>query len=941
MSTGALLSERPAAFAAAGGGERASTFTFRGRPPDPGIASTAAPLRYQPESPGSVSARRGIVPRRRLFERLDRAGRVTVVSGPAGSGKTVLLRSWTGAAGLAERTAWIPVHRDERDPQRFWISVISALRRTAAGSGLVQGVAAAPELDGWTLVERLLADLGSLADPIWLVIDDLHELNSTETLRQLELFLADAPATLRLVFATRQDLRIGLHRLRLRGELTEIRAADLRFTVAESRELLELAGARLPDPVLAALVQRTEGWAAGLRLAALSMTGHPDPECFAAGFSGCERTVAEYLLAEVLQRQPEHVRRLLLRTSILERVNGPLADVLTGGSGGERVLHDLEEASAFVVSLDAGRSWFRYHRLFADLLQLELRRSEPGQLANLHGTAAEWFTRHGYPVEAVRHAQAAGDWALAARVLSDHWFTFQFNGQAATAHDLLSGFPAGMSAVDPELAALMAADKLNRGFVPEAERLLSLATQGAKSVPEGRRRRLQVMLAILRLSPARGHRDLPAAIEEARGLLAPAGAAGSALPESTDVRALALISLGTAELRARRLDEAERHLEQGVALARRSARPWLEITGLSSLACLANYRSFALSTKHGMRAVELARQQGWDEEPIAALAYEALAGVAAWQGRLEEAEQWLERMERVRTGADTISQLLSRYVRGLLELGRGRNAAALAAFQAGERLAEALTMPHPLVRRLRAFTIATLVRMGETEHAARAFTQVDNVERETAEMRCVQAALRLAQNRPRDAAARLAPVLDGAALRTDHSATASTESPAACVWLIQAFLLEATARETLGEADAARRAVERASDLAEPEGIVLPFLLNPAPELLQRQQRHLTPYPAPVSEGPSAPASTAKPMRPVSEPRQLREPLSQAETRVLRYLPTNLSAPEIACELSVSVSTVRTHMRNLFAKLGAHRRTEAVERARAHGLLTPRITSRK
>ena len=225
-----------------------------------------------------------------------------------------------------------------------------------------------------------------------------------DALRQLELLILRAPPGLRFVLATRHDVRLGLHRLRLEGELAEIREPDLRFTVAEAGELFDAAGVELPEVAL--LVERTEGWAAGLRLAALSLAGHPDPERFAAEFSGTERTVAEYLLAEVLDRQGEQVRRLLLRTSILERVNGELADLLTGDSGGERVLQDLEAANAFVVALDAARSWFRYHHLFADLLQLELRRTEPDEVAGLHRAAAGWFAGHGYPVEAIRHAQA-------------------------------------------------------------------------------------------------------------------------------------------------------------------------------------------------------------------------------------------------------------------------------------------------------------------------------------------------------------------------------------------------------------------------------------------------------------------------------------------------------------------------------------------------------
>src|SRR6266516_3765255 len=433
----------------------------------------------------------GVVSRPGLFERLGASARVTVVSAPPGSGKTALLRSWIGAPGLAERAAWVAVERGERDPQRFWLSVADALRQTAPGA-LVRAVTAAPDLDGWAIVERLLKDLAPLADRTWLVLDDVHELGSDETRRQLELLVMRAPDTLRFVLATRHDLRLGLHRLRLEGELTEIRAADLRFSLAEARELLAAAGVELGEPALGMLYERTEGWAAGLRLAALSLAGHPDPERFAAEFSGSERTVAEYLLAEVLERQSEEVRRLLLRTSILERVNGELACLLTGGSGGERVLQDLEQANAFVVSLDAVRSWFRYYQMFAGLLQLELRRTAPGEIAGLHGAAAGWFARHGYPVEAIRHAQAAQAWDLATRLLADHWPALHLDGQAAAVHELMAGFPADLAAANAELAAVTAADELASGSLAAAERHLCLAERAL--VPALDQRRGQVRL---------------------------------------------------------------------------------------------------------------------------------------------------------------------------------------------------------------------------------------------------------------------------------------------------------------------------------------------------------------------------------------------------------------------------------------------------------------
>jgi LuxR family transcriptional regulator, maltose regulon positive regulatory protein len=345
---------------------------------------------------------------------------VTVVSAPPGSGKSVLLRSWIAEAGLMDSIGWVSVGRDDRDPQRFWLSVLGALRQTSAGSRLIRELTAAPDLDGWALVERLLQDLAPLRDRLWLVLDDAHELRSAEAQRQLELLLMRGPPELRFVLATRHDPPLGLHRLRLEGELTEIRAAHLRFSLAEARELFAAAGVDLPEAALGTLHERTEGWAAGLRLSALSLAGYPDPVRFAAEFSGSERTVADYLLAEVLERLSGEVRLLLLRTSILEQVNGELTDLLTGGEGGERVLQELEEANAFVVSVDVARSWFRYHWLFADLLQLDLRRTAPAEVDALHRTAARWLTDHGYPVEAVRHAQAARDWASAARLLADH-----------------------------------------------------------------------------------------------------------------------------------------------------------------------------------------------------------------------------------------------------------------------------------------------------------------------------------------------------------------------------------------------------------------------------------------------------------------------------------------------------------------------------------------
>jgi LuxR family maltose regulon positive regulatory protein len=880
------------------------------------------------DTAGASSVGRRVVPRPQLFERLNASRRVVLVSAPAGSGKTVLLRSWLQAAGLEERAAWVAVQGTERDHQSFWVALADALRSTMAGATLVRGVTAAPDLQAGEILERLVEDLSSLEDDLWLVIDDLHELRSAEALRQLELFMMRAPGHLRFVLVTRHDVRLGLHRLRLEGELTEIREAHLTFTLDEARSLFEAAGVQLSDAALASLHARTEGWAAGLALAALSLVAHPDPDRFAAEFSGSERTVAEYLLVEVLDRQPGPVRRLLLRTSLLERVNGALADLLTGEPGSEEILHELADANAFVVPIDAQRSWFRYHHLLADLLQLELRRTAPTELPALHRAAAQWYAEHGYPVEAARHAQAAEDWGLAARLLSEHWASLYLGGRSTSVHELLARFPPARLSADAELTALRAAREVFWGSLEEAERYLNRAAQGLEgsegllAVPAERRWHLQVLLAIMRLWLARRRGNLSAVAEQAHRLLAPAEAADAAqLGLSEDMRALAVITLGIAEAYATRLEDADRHMQQGVALARRAGRPYLELLGLAHGAAVAGFRSYAVGEQRSRQAIELARRHGWGEDQSAGVAYGVLGAVTVGQGRLAEAEPWLELAEQtLRTETEPAVGMIIHYSRGLLELARGRNEEALKALEAAERLAGTLVTLPTRALRVRAYRLFALVRLGQTSRVEAALAGLDEHERASAEMRTALAWLRLAQHDPQAATAALAPVVDG-----------SVGPP----WAVAALLVEVTARGALGDSDAAGRALERALDLAEPDRSLVPFLVHLAPGLLERHAWHTTAHAALISEILDLSAGTSRPAPPPGRAPSLHEPLSDGEKRVLRYLPTNLSTPEIARELYLSVNTVKTHLSHIYDKFGAHTRTQAVEHARALGLLAP------
>jgi LuxR family transcriptional regulator, maltose regulon positive regulatory protein len=346
-----------------------------------------------------------LIDRSDLLAALDRAaaGKVTILSAPAGSGKTSLLRAWADRPGQPHGLAVVQVQRDQHDAQQFWLALLDAVRQASGTTSRAEPPTATPDFNGPAMVDRVLSELADARDGITLVIDDLHELHSPEALAQLTRLLTNLPANVHAILATRRDLRLELQRLRLAGELAELRGAELRFTERETRELLDASGIALSDAGVALLHERTEGWAAGLRLAAISLAGHPDPERFVTEFSGSDRTVAEYLLAEMLDRQPDEIQQLLLGTSLLDRVNGELADLLTGRPGSERILLELEDANAFVVSLDPERRWFRYHHLLGDFLRLELRRTRPEEVPALHRRAAGWFTRHGQVVDAIRH----------------------------------------------------------------------------------------------------------------------------------------------------------------------------------------------------------------------------------------------------------------------------------------------------------------------------------------------------------------------------------------------------------------------------------------------------------------------------------------------------------------------------------------------------------
>ena len=713
-----------------------------------------------------------LIRRGELLASLDRAAeaKVTLISGPAGSGKTSLLRAWADGPGQPYRLAVVQLQRNQQDSQQFWLSVLGAIRQAAGTPGGTEQLAATPDFNQGAVADRVRSELAQHRDRTFLIIDDLHELTSPEALTQLTGLLEKLPEHVHAILTTRHDLPLRLHRLRLAGELAEIRAADLRFTGRETREFLKASDITLSEGRAEELHQRTEGWAAGLRLAVISLASSPDPERFVAEFSGSSRTVAEYLLVEMLDSQPAEVQLLLLRTSLLDRVNGELADVLTESHGSERFLLGLEDANAFVVSLDPARTWFRYHHLFADLLRLELRRRLPQQVPVLHRLAAAWFSQHGEIVDAVRHTQAAGDWADAARLLADHSFGMTLDGQAQTIQALLRAFPPGAVTDGPDLPLARATSDLARGHLDEAAAHLSVAETSITSTPPDRRRRLDVAIAALKLSLARKRGHLAGVVEQVRFLAAPITAqSDEEIALDTDLRAVALMNLGTVEAWSLGNQDSQRHLQEGAELARRIGRPYLEVACLAELAFASKIEPFAHTRQRCLEAIALAEQHGWGAEPVISPALVNLAGVFIWTGQFDEGDRWVRRTAR-----------------------------ALA--------------------------------------------------------------------------------------------------------------------------------------LAEADRLILPFSMTASLELLEAMPRHETAHAALLTDI----VDVMRGSSPGREPAlaSSAEQLSPTELRVLRYLPTNLSRPEIAGELSVSVNTINTHIRNIYAKLQAQDRSSAVRRAREMRLLT-------
>ena len=704
----------------------------------------------------------------------------------------------------------------------------------------------------------------------------------------------------------------------------EIRARELAFTRAESMQLLAGQDPALSEDDIGLLWGRTEGWVAALRLAATALQGHPAPRTFIEQLAGTDSTIADYLVAEILARQPEDVRRFMLQTSLVDVLDGDLARELSDRSDAGRLLSGLARGNALVVAIDEhGR--YRYHPLLAELLRAEMHHDADIDEPELHRRAAHWHAANGMKIEGIGHALMARDWELGGRLASENWLSLLVRGEMGRLGRLLASAPRDCIRESPELALAWAGTRIDLGDGEEARRYLALGEEGASNVPPERRARFDLTAATIRLYGARLRGDSAAALESARILLAP-HAGDDALDrfaDESDLRALALLNLGAAELWVGDLDAAARHLEAALATASLAGRDWIVLQATAHL-CIRDSLAGHLrrSSRRAQEAIDLAEQRGWESTAAAGGAYASLGGVQLLRDELDDAAGNLERAERAVQGTR------ERHLRVLVALGRvrllvarGQIDTALTVVRSAELELGDLPAPAAMRGELAAQEALLLDAMGDGARARRTLggPGEDPID---AEGSIARAQLALADGDREGALRAVAPCVDG----TSAGLTITT--------ITRAWLVDAIARDALGQAAGASASLERALDVAEPPGLIRPFtaLGSPARSLLRRQLRNGTLHRSFVMEllERLEPAGSA---RPVATP--LLEALSEKELGVLRFLPTMMPNREIASEMFVSVNTVKTHLKHIYRKLDVTDRRQAVDRARELQLLGP------
>ena len=875
--------------------------------------------------------RPGQVSRPRLMTRLDEglARGLILACAPAGYGKTVLLADWARRGGRP--VAWLSLDAGDNDPARFWRHAVAALDRARPGTGgrvaPLLGPPAPSSFQG--LVTALINDLAG--DQALLVLDDYHVIGSPQVHESLAFLAEHRPAGTCVVLASRSDPPLPLARLRARGQLTELRVAELRFTPAEAGELLQHVASALPDASVAALAARTEGWAAGLQLAALSLRGHDDAAAFVAAFTGSHRYVLDYLAEEVLERQDTQLRTFLRETSVLERLSGPLCDAVTGREGGQALLEEAERAGLFLIPLDEVRGWWRYHPLFADLLRARLQEKQPGRAAQLHRNAAAWYEEHGLADDAIGHAAAAGETAWAARIIEQHYdLVYNIRGEAATIRRWLSVLPAEVVRSRPRLLLAQAIMAATSGRLHVVEPLLDAVEcappgwsdepfEPTAGVAASFLVNVPALTTLLRgyLAQFRGDAEATAAFA--------AQALAEIKPEERLLSAAAHAFLAVAEWLRGRLAAAERAFVSSVT-------GWREAGHLTTTA-VRWYELVLVRRAQGcLDAAVLTCEQALDSLvtagrplPAAGPGYVGLAEIAYQRDELDSA------LRHATEGIALCRQFVhtTPLAGGLATLAMIRQATGdpAGALEAITEAGQAAPGPAGLLNPVPAQRARLLLAQGDLPAAARfppdnGLGPDDEPDYARESGHLVLARILLAQDRPGQALAlldrlhaaakaqgRAGSLIETGALRALALAAAGDEG--AVTTLAEALLLACPQRYVrvfadegppmaalLGRLIAAQRTGQAAAEV--PLGY------------LARLQRAF---------GPGRPARDPVPSGIV-------DPLTSRELEILEKLAAGRSNQAIARELVVTLDTVKKHVGHVLGKLGAANRTEAVARAR-------------
>ncbi|MDI2126520.1 LuxR C-terminal-related transcriptional regulator [Yinghuangia seranimata] len=876
------------------------------------------------------------VSRTRLSRRLTEAIRhpLTLVSGPAGAGKTLAVADWARSGQAGMPVAWLTVDADDTDPRVFWAHLAEAVHTKVSAPADPADTAA--DLDR-SPSRRLAAEL-SAPRPIAVVLDDFDGADDPQVAAGLHDLLRYAGDGLRLVLVGRTDPVLPLHRYRASGDVAEIRAADLAFTPEETAVLMRRHGLDLSDDGVRALAERTEGWAAGLRLCALAATRSTDPETYLKEFEAGHSVVADFLLAEVLDAQPPEVQDLLLRTSILERTHPDLADALTGGSDAGRVLDELARANAFVTPADG--AWYRHSPIFAEILRVHLRARAPGLTERLHEKAGRWLHREGHLDEALRHAAAAGRWDLAATWLVDDLGVTRLladpgSGQLAALFDTMPPSAPGEDAELIRAARALAAHDVEAGL-GHLERAAAAAGTDPHSAESGGAAEPGTAAAVRRLEHAclsavagrmAGTTDL--AEEAARATDRPTAHVPDAPAElrarQHEVAALLLNELGASRLWEGRITAARDALYGAADEARGAERTAArhESVSLLALADLLGGAPGRAETRARQALAEVEREHVPPTDRCG-IAYLVLADVAAEHDEITEAERYLARFEALTGGGDAdggahdpLEALVLATLRSKLALCKGDPHGALAAVADSELPTGVDHASRWATRRAALAASAALLGQGD---AAAALDVLSAGTGSEAERAVAHARAHLASGDAPEA------------LRALTGVPASTAAPAIAV---RVLLGRAEATELSGDHDAAQHLLARAFTVARPDVLRRPIVdAGPWLRRLVRRRPGLVAdhawLPEDVRASGATPGGGADPASGDQAPV---EPLSGREQEVLGLAAEMRSTEEIAADLHLSVNTVKTHLKSIHRKLNVTRRAEAVRRARRLGML--------